>query len=165
MKPRCTRSRNLRTTGGVGLLLLLAFLFAPRTVAQVPDPKAQVGSPTSAGFEAPSSADVDRAITLAASYLERTCGTDGRSAYSVNVNSDQQSDSYNIVRHAGAIYALAMLQRSNPDQHTLDTMVRAASFLRQNYIGPGVRPDQKSALTATISTTPVSHFAGSVHVR
>jgi len=62
--------------------------------------------------------------------------------YRINIDSGQPSRSYNIVRHAGAIYALAMLQHSKPNQQVLDAMIRAAIFLRQNYIGPGVRPDQ-----------------------
>jgi len=92
--------------------------------------------------QVPSSAEIDRAITLATNYLKHACGPDGRFVYRVNISSGQQSRSYNIVRHAGAIYALSMLQRSKPDQQAVDAMVRAASFLRQNYIGPGVRPDQ-----------------------
>lgn len=139
MKPQCTRYRNHRIAWQ---LLLLASLFLLRTAAQIPDFKAQVSGTAASGSEAPSAADVDRAITLAAGYLERACGPDGRFAYSVNINSGQQSDSYNIVRHAGAIYAFAMLQHSKPDQRAMDAMVRAASFLRQNYIGPSVHPDQ-----------------------
>jgi hypothetical protein len=40
------------------------------------------------------------------------------------------------------MYALGMLNRSYPDAHAVEAMVRAATFLRQNYIGPGVRPGQ-----------------------
>jgi hypothetical protein len=139
MKPQCTRYRNRLTAWQ---LLLLVSLFALRMAAQLPDFKGQVSGTAASGSKAPSPADVDRAITLAAGYLERACGPDGRFAYSVNINSGQQSDSYNIVRHAGAIYAFATLQHSKPDQHAIDAMVRAASFLRQNYIGPNVHPDQ-----------------------
>ncbi len=35
-----------------------------------------------------------------------------------------------------------MLQHSKQDQRAMDAMVRAASFLRQHYIGPGPHPDQ-----------------------
>jgi hypothetical protein len=122
--------------------LLLASLIALRVAAQVPAAQKQVSLATSSGFEPSSPAEVNHAITLAASYLERACGTDGRFAYRININTGEQSRSYNIVRHAGAIYALAMLQSSKPDPKAVDAMSRAAFFIRQNYIGPGVRPDQ-----------------------
>jgi hypothetical protein len=88
-----------------------------------------------------SPADVSRAIALAARYLEWACGPDGKFAYRIDIGSGQASDSYNIVRHAGAMYALAMLNRTQADRQAVDAMVRASTFLRQRYIGPGVHPD------------------------
>lgn len=92
---------------------------------------------------AASKPDVNHAIDLAATYLEHNCDPNGRFAYKVDITSQQQSPSYNIIRHAGAIYSLAMLNRAHKDSEALDTMVRASEFLRRNYIGPGVRPDQQ----------------------
>jgi hypothetical protein len=125
-------------------MLLLASLLMLRTVAQISVSHNQVSSAAAASvYEAPSPAELDRAVTLAANYLERACGPDGRFLYRIDVNSAQQSRSYNIVRHAGAIYALSMLQHSNPaEQKAVDAMLRAAFFLHQNYIGTGVRPGQ-----------------------
>jgi len=123
-------------------LLLLASLFALRTAAQVANSQKQVSDATAPGFEAPPPAEVDRAISLAANYLERACGPDGRFVYLININSGQQGSSYNIVRHAGAMYALAMFHQAKPNQQAVDTMDRAAFFMRQNYIGPGVRSNQ-----------------------
>jgi len=142
MKPQCMRNRNRHAVWQFEQLLLLASLFVLPIIAQVPESHKQVRNTTAPGFEIPSHAEVDRAITLAASYLERACGPDGRFVYRISISSGQQSHSYNIVRHAGAIYALAMLQRSKPDQKAVDAMLRAAFFMRQNYIGTGVRPDQ-----------------------
>ena len=85
---------------------------------------------------------MDRAITLAASYLERACGPDGQFAYRVAIGSGGRGDPYSIVRHAGAMYALTMVQASSPDDRALDAALRAASFLRSNYVGPGDRPEQ-----------------------
>jgi hypothetical protein len=90
----------------------------------------------------PTRAQINKAIALSAGYLERACGPDGKFVYEIDINTGKQSSSYNIVRHAGAMYALAMLNRSAPDRKAVDAMVRAADFIRQNYIGPGVRPDQ-----------------------
>lgn len=142
MKLQYTRN-GIRLIGWrLAQLILLPLLFAQRTVAQPSDVNGQLTSATALNAEGPPLADVDRAITLATNYLEHACGSDGKFTYLININSGQQSDSYNIVRHAGVIYALAMLQHPRPDQPSMDAMVRAASFMRQNYIGPGIRPDQ-----------------------
>lgn len=117
---------------------LLLFLLTPRTMAEDPSR----GQQQFLDSGAPSSEDLNRAISLAAAYLEHACGPDGKFVYRVNVNSGLRSNSYNIVRHAGAMYALAMLNRSYPNKDVVDALVRAASFLRTNYIGPGVRSDQ-----------------------
>ena len=85
---------------------------------------------------------ISHAIALSAGYLERSCGPDGKFVYEVDINSGRQASYYNIVRHAGAIYALAMLNHAQPDSRAVETTLRAAAFLRQNYIGPGVRPGQ-----------------------
>jgi hypothetical protein len=39
------------------------------------------------------------------------------------------------------MYALNMLYRSHHDERAVGAMLRASTFLRQNYIGPGVRSD------------------------
>src|SRR5208282_2300821 len=52
---------------------------------------------------------IGHAIALSAGYMERSCGPDGKFVYEVDLNSGRQAASYNIVRHAGAIYALAIL--------------------------------------------------------
>jgi hypothetical protein len=91
----------------------------------------------------PTRAQISNAIALSGGYLERSCGPDGKFVYEIDINTGKQtSSSYNIVRHSGAIYALAMLNRSTPDRKAVDAMVRAATFMRQNYIGSGPRPDQ-----------------------
>ncbi|MGB2602608.1 MAG: hypothetical protein WBC78_03375 [Candidatus Sulfotelmatobacter sp.] len=90
----------------------------------------------------PPPAEVTRAIGLAADYLENACGPDGKFAYKVEIGSGRESSSYDIIRHAGAMYALAMVNRSHPDPQTVAALTRAAKFLRENYIGPGIRPGQ-----------------------
>jgi hypothetical protein len=69
---------------------------------------------------------VSRAIVIAGGYLERNCDTSGRFAYLVDTDSGEVSPSYNVVRHAGAIYALAMMNSLHPDPNAVNT-------------GPGVR--------------------------
>ena len=63
----------------------------------------------------------------------------GRFAYRVDTNSGRRSTSYNIVRHAGAMYALGMFNNFHTDPQAVSAMIRAAGFLRANYIGPDAR--------------------------
>lgn len=90
----------------------------------------------------PTRAQISQAIALSAGYLERACGPDGKFIYAIETQTGERATSYNIVRHAGTMYALAMLNHATPDQKAVDAMVRAATFMRQNYIGPGRHPGQ-----------------------
>ena len=91
--------------------------------------------------ETPSPASVNRAILLAAGYMQRACGPDGRFVYLVDVRTGEESPSYNVVRHAGAIHALAMLQRQYPSAETKAAMLRATGYLRRLYLGTATVPD------------------------
>jgi hypothetical protein len=107
----------------------------------------------------PSHSEISRAIELASGYLTRACGPEGKFVYRVDTSSGNESASYNVIRHAGTMYALAMLNRSRPDPQVVKTLVRAAEFLRQNYIGPGIRLGQLavwSDLVAERSPTGLS---------
>ena len=88
----------------------------------------------------PSDAQLSRAITLSGNYLVRACLPDGRFVYRIDTESGRESRSYNIVRHAGAIYALSMLNASHPNPQLVSIMVRAANFMTANFVGEGTRP-------------------------
>jgi hypothetical protein len=103
---------------------------------------------------APSAAEVSHAIALAGSYLERACGSDGKFVYKVDTGTGRESSSYDVIRHAGAMYGLAMLNRSHPDPQAVTALIRAAKFLRQNYIGPGVRPGQQVVWSQPLADSP-----------
>jgi len=130
------------------MCLLLAYTASapPRTAAREQENWLDV----QAGASTPSRAQVSRAIAAAARYLEHACGPDGRFAYRIDLGTGQETNSYNIVRHAGAMYALAALNRSRPDPQAVDAMLRAADYLQQNYIGPGVRPGQMVVWSAPL---------------
>jgi hypothetical protein len=74
----------------------------------------------SSGPRVPPAAAVNSAILLAAHFMERASGQDGRFVYLIDIRSGQVSQSYSIVRHAGAIYALAMLNRAQGDKLAVD---------------------------------------------
>lgn len=67
-------------------------------------------------------------IQLATDYPERACGPDGKFVYKIDIGTGRQSSSCDIIRHEGAIYALAMANRARPDPKVLEAMVRAAGF-------------------------------------
>jgi hypothetical protein len=81
-------------------------------------------------------ASVSHAIELSAHYLETACDETGKFVYLVDPDTGKVSPAYNILRHAGAIYSLAMFNRRQPDRKAVDAMIRAATFMRTNYIGP-----------------------------
>ena len=84
----------------------------------------------------PPPVSVSHAIELAAHYLESVCDEDGKFTYQVDPISGKVSPTYNILRHAGAIYSLAMYNHVHPERKAVDTMIRAARFMRTHYIGP-----------------------------
>jgi len=103
--------------------------------------------------------DVSRAIELATGYLERACSVDGKFVYEINTETGRESSDYNILRHEGAMYALAMANHAHPDPKAVDAMVRAAKFLRKNYIGPGIRPDQLVVWSRPLTETSENQYA------
>ena len=76
----------------------------------------------------PTREQVNKAIALSADYLERNCGPDGKFVYEVNINNGRQNPWYGIIRHSGAMYSLAMLNRIQPDPKAVDTMVAGQVF-------------------------------------
>ncbi len=77
-------------------------------------------------------ARMSSAIDSAAAYLLRACADNGRFTYRVDLNpSIQPKPRYNILRHAGAIYALAQYHERRPDHNTRNVLLRAGSFLKQ----------------------------------
>lgn len=85
------------------------------------------------------------AVALAAGYLVRACRPDGQFTYRVNLDSAiTLKPRYNVLRHAGAMYALAMFYQWTPDEKVRDAVVRAGRFLRDRCIAPV--PDAQNML-------------------
>ena len=85
---------------------------------------------------APTHKEVSDAIHLASGYLVHACDENGKFAYKVSLLSGDESPSYNILRHAGTMYALAMLYQTEKDPAIAHTLVLAAAYMRHNYIAP-----------------------------
>jgi len=108
-----------------------------------------VGGPADAPVP---TAEVDRAIRLATHYLVGACGPDGKFVYQVRVADGAVSSDYNVVRHAGAMYALALTGEIAPDAEANGALRRAGRYLRGNYVGPG--PVCDGGKTLAVWATP-----------
>lgn len=112
--------------------------------------------PWRASSEAPFTAErLEGTIAAAAAYLVRFCDKDGRFTYRVNIDpSIKVEPAYNIVRHAGTIYAMATYAQRRPEESLLDALRRAAHFLRRETIGP---IDEHEELLAVWSKPDLEH--------
>ena len=84
-----------------------------------------------------------KAIHQSARYLINACDFDGKFQYRINLNSKiEVTPGYNMLRHAGSIYAMAMYSDRSPDEITQRAMARAVRFLKDKTIHPlPGRPD------------------------
>jgi hypothetical protein len=120
------------------LLALGLSACAPVEVAR-PRPPSQTPSPVVAPVEAPSTGPprsaLREAIDLSAEYLVRSCREDGSFVYSIHLEHDDLDDDYNVLRHAGAIYALADYHARWPSPDTAAAILRARDNLR-SFMAP-----------------------------
>jgi len=85
---------------------------------------------------------LDKSIDLSASYLVDKCDSQGKFIYRINLDPTVEvKPKYNILRHAGAVYALAMYAgQSNyknvRDKNVRDALERSARFLIEKTIRP-----------------------------
>jgi hypothetical protein len=105
--------------------------------------------------------DVKSAIQRSVGYLVQACSPRGRFAYLVDIKDGSVSRSYNIVRHAGAIYSLAMYNRFHPDARVVDTMARAAAFMRTVYMSREPRSNELVVWSKAVGFTAKAELGGS----
>lgn len=78
-----------------------------------------------------------QAIRAATGYLERACDAEGRFTYELDLDGRAPpSGKYNELRHAGAMYALALACQRDPQPSTRDALRRSAEFFLQQTIRP-----------------------------
>ncbi|MDB9314126.1 hypothetical protein PN462_13525 [Spirulina sp. CS-785/01] len=88
---------------------------------------------------------VQRAIAQASDYLSRQIKADGQFEYRLNLDTTiKVKAKYNILRHAGAIYALASAYQKHPDAALKTALERAGNYLRNQSIAP--LPGEESLL-------------------
>ena len=77
----------------------------------------------------------DNAIKIATDYMVRATDAQGIFLYRVNMNPEISiSPSYNMLRHAGAIYAMCTAYEKNPAAELKNAILRSGSFLRDSTI-------------------------------
>ena len=80
---------------------------------------------------------VDDAINRSASYLVKITKEDGMFEYRINMDPMVGvKDKYNILRHAGTIYAMSMYYEGYPDENIRSAIERAGRYLRDESILP-----------------------------
>jgi hypothetical protein len=103
---------------------------------------AQFVAPLSGDDASPVATRVDRqelhhAIDLAGHYLIRVCGDDGQFAYQVSLDPAAETASeYNLLRHAGTIYALHLYGTWRSDKSATTAALRAVDFLKRRALAP-----------------------------
>jgi len=131
-------SSNCRSDGALLLrkTILSAALFVPAIAALSNADEPATRSTAAPDASEPTAVEIDYAARLATDYLENHLDSEGRFVYTIDTSTSLQAPSYNIVRHAGTMYALAMYEQARSDPQAIDAIVRAATFLRRNYVGP-----------------------------
>ena len=78
-----------------------------------------------------------KAIELSADYLARQCMANGKFVYRINLDPEVKlKKKYNVLRHAGTMYALAMFYEQTPNQQTRDVLLRSGRYLKERCISP-----------------------------
>lgn len=85
--------------------------------------------------QAPSLESIDRAAASAAEYLVRNTGDDGMFRYRATADPGvAMASDYNILRHAGTLYAMAGYYQDRPNEDLRLAMLRAAGYLRDKAV-------------------------------
>ena len=90
-------------------------------------------------YDNPTPRQLFTAARLGGQYLVRATGPDGRFAYSYRPVTDKVAKSYNILRHAGTIYAMMEAY-----EVTGDSAVRAAAERAIDYLKLHIKPAPKT---------------------
>src|SRR5262245_49042508 len=129
----------------VGLAALVAVVIAVvvfawrRRAAEETRATLQTSATVPAGRAAPWT--LARAIDEAGDYLVRVDGEDGRFAYRVHADGKRsEARKYNILRHAGSIYALAEYRARAPNEEArsrVDAAIqRSSAYVVKRYVRP-----------------------------
>lgn len=80
-------------------------------------------------WESHTKKDVEQSLNWAGKYLVRSVKGDGSFVYNYDPILDRESRDYNLVRHAGTVFAMLELYRRNRDSELLGAAERAIGYL------------------------------------
>ncbi|MBN1257240.1 MAG: hypothetical protein JXA52_06000 [Planctomycetes bacterium] len=84
-----------------------------------------------------SSQELQKGIELATRYLTDNCNTSGRFTYLRHLEEERDyGKEYNMLRHAGAIYALAQAEERSPQPEVRKALARSSAYLKVFISGP-----------------------------
>jgi len=76
-----------------------------------------------------SSREIDQAVVLAGEYLKNAVKDDGSFVYEYFPQTNQKNSQYNMLRHAGTVYAMAEIYEHTGDKVLLEKTRKAIAFL------------------------------------
>ena len=89
------------------------------------------------GLAAAAAPQLAAGISAAAAYLDRSCDEAGRFVYLRHARGERVSArEYNVLRHAGAGYALAQHHATSGSPRSRAALLRAARYLRERHLRP-----------------------------
>lgn len=105
--------------------------------------------------------NITSAIEKSGEYLVNSVNENGSFKYRINTNPQVRvKQRYNILRHAGTIYSLAMYYRFNPNDRTKLAMIKAGRFLKDKVIAPAT-----PTTLAVWSDPKISHSSGPLQAK
>jgi hypothetical protein len=76
--------------------------------------------------------EIEEALLLAGKYLKNAVKKDGSFVYEYFPSTDEENPQYNMLRHAGAVYAMLELYEMTKDKALLEKIQKTISFLLGN---------------------------------
>jgi hypothetical protein len=86
-------------------------------------------------FDHAQAGDYEQAAELAGDYLRRSVDDDGRFIYLYKPDTDQAAKKYNILRHAGSIFAMLQVYELTREDQMLSAVERALIYLEKQVRG------------------------------
>lgn len=82
-----------------------------------------------------SQSQIAEAIRSSADYLSNAVDEEGKFVYRINLDpAVKVSPRYNVLRHAGTVFALSRIVQRSEDAATLDALRRSACYLKEGFV-------------------------------
>jgi hypothetical protein len=82
-----------------------------------------------------------------------SASADGKLLYQVDTVSGASAPLYNVVRHAGVIASLGMLDEDHSSPELRQSITSLAGYMKQHYVGPGLHAGQVAVWSSPLPET------------